>query len=80
MRKKGIYCLTPVELNVLKDYIEDHLWKGYIRPSKSPMASPFFFVEKKDHKLQPVQDYHNLNKIKVKNTTCYVRSGTQRVY
>src|SRR6266536_5875721 len=31
------------------------------------MASPFFFVKKKDGKLRPVQDYRKLNKITVKN-------------
>src|SRR6266404_2281345 len=31
------------------------------------MASPFFFVDKKDGKLRPVQDYRRLNDITVKN-------------
>ena len=31
------------------------------------MASPFFFVKKKDGKLQPCQDYHYLNDWTVKN-------------
>jgi len=69
MKKKGIYRLTPAENDALKAYIDDHLRKGYIRPSKSPMASPFFFVEKKDHKLRPVQDYCDLNEITIKNAT-----------
>jgi hypothetical protein len=34
---------------------------------KSSMASPFFFVDKKDGKLRPVQDYRKLNEITVKN-------------
>jgi len=33
------------------------------------MASPFFFVKKKDGKLRPVQDYCELNEITIKN--CY---------
>ena len=32
------------------------------------MASPFFFIDKKDGKLRPVQDYWKLNEITVKNT------------
>jgi hypothetical protein len=31
------------------------------------MASPFFFIKKKDGRLQPVQDYHRLNEITIKN-------------
>jgi len=40
---------------------------GRIRPSKSPMASPFFFVKKKDGSLRPTQDYRKLNDITIKN-------------
>ncbi len=31
------------------------------------MPSPFFFVKKKDGKLQLVQDYHKLNEMTIKN-------------
>ena len=55
----------PKEAVVLKDYITEHLQKGYIRPLKSSMASPFFFIDKKDGKLQLVQDYQKLNEIMV---------------
>jgi Reverse transcriptase (RNA-dependent DNA polymerase) len=34
---------------------------------QSPMASPFFFVKKKDGKLRPCQDYQYLNNWTVKN-------------
>ena len=67
MRNTGIYCLTSSEHAALKMYITDHLKRGYIHPSKSPMASPIFFVDKKDGKLRPVQDYQALNDITVKN-------------
>jgi Reverse transcriptase (RNA-dependent DNA polymerase)/Aspartyl protease len=69
LKKCGIYRLTPAEHLALKEYIHDHLAKGYIRPSKSPMASPFFFVAKQGKGLRPVQDYRNLNDITVKNAT-----------
>ena len=69
MKNCSIYRLTPKELSALREYITEHLQKGYIRPSKSPMASPFFFVDKKDGKLRPVQDYRALNDVTIKNTT-----------
>jgi hypothetical protein len=61
--KKGkIYPLNPLQQNMLDEWIKEQLAKGYIRPSKSPQASPFFFVEKKDaKKLRPCQDYWYLN-------------------
>ena len=41
----------------MNEFIDENLAKGYIRPSKSPMASPFFFVPKKGDELRPCQDY-----------------------
>ena len=69
MKKCGVYRLTPTEHLALKDYIQEHLAKGYIRLSKSPIASPFFFVAKKGGNLRLVQDYRALNDITVKNAT-----------
>ena len=45
------YNLTPQEQIKLDKFPKENLEKGYIRPSQSPMASPFFFVDKKDRKL-----------------------------
>ena len=64
---RKIYPLTMTERTELKKFIEENLAKGYIRPSKSPLASPFFFVTKKDGSLRPVQDYRALNEGTVKN-------------
>ncbi len=55
------------EEDSLWDFIKEQLEKGYIQPSKSPYSSPFFFIKKKDSKLQPVQDYRKLNSLTVKN-------------
>jgi hypothetical protein len=52
----------------LDKFLKENLEKGYIRPSQSPMASPFFFVSKKDGKLRPCQDYQYLNNWTVKNS------------
>jgi hypothetical protein len=51
------YNLTPEEQTELDKFLKENVEKGYIRPSQSPMASPFFFVKKKDGKLRPCQDY-----------------------
>lgn len=61
------YPIPPSEEKALKDFVDENLKRGYIRPSKSPMASPFFFVGKKDGKLRPCQDYRYLNDWTVKN-------------
>jgi hypothetical protein len=46
------YNLTTAEQIELDKFLEENLEKGYIRPSQSPMASSFFFVSKKDGKLE----------------------------
>ena len=45
------------EQGELDKFLEENLQKGYIIPSKSPLASPVFFIKKKDGKLRMVQDY-----------------------
>jgi Reverse transcriptase (RNA-dependent DNA polymerase) len=62
-----IYALTQEERKALRTFIEEHLRKGYIVPSKSPYAAPFFFIKKKDGKLRPVQDYRRLNEHTIRN-------------
>ena len=65
--KPRLYNLSPVEQVELKKFIKDNLEKEFIQESKSHMASPFFFIKKKNGKLQPVIDCHKLNKIMIKN-------------
>ncbi len=48
-----IYPQTQEEDKVLQKFLMEEVEKGYIRPSKSPYASPFFYI-KKDGKLRPV--------------------------
>jgi hypothetical protein len=62
-----IYPMTRSEDTAPEKFLDEMVAKGYIRPSKSPYASPFFFVKKKDGKLRPVQDYRRLNSHTVRN-------------
>jgi hypothetical protein len=59
--------MTPTEDKALLKWIKEEKAKGYIQLSKSPYASSFFFIKKKDGKLCPVIDYHKLNDYTVKN-------------
>ena len=52
-----VYQLTQDEQKALLEFICEQQEKGYIHPSKSPYTAPFFFIKKKDGKLQLVQDY-----------------------
>ncbi|KAG5727577.1 hypothetical protein E4T56_gene12357 [Termitomyces sp. T112] len=64
-----VYPLAPKEQDKLNAFLQENLDSGCICPFKSPMASPVFFIKKKDGLLQLVQDYWVLNTITVKN--CY---------
>jgi len=62
-----VYPLSPEEQKEQDKFLEENLRKEYIRPSKSPIASPFFFVSKKNSKkLRPCQDYRRLNEGMIK--------------
>ena len=58
-----IYSLSKIELDTLRDYIEENLRSGFIRPSNSPCGAPVLFVKKKDGSLRLCVDYRGLNKI-----------------
>jgi hypothetical protein len=62
-----VYPMTRDEDAALEKFLDKMVVKGYIHPSKSPYASPFFFIKKKDGKLRPVQDYRQLNSHTVQN-------------
>ena len=59
--------MSPSEQKALDEYLEENLAKGYIKPSKSPAASPVFYIKKKDGSLRLVVDYRHLNAITIKN-------------
>src|SRR6266702_8100002 len=60
-----VYPMNRIEDEAVQKFLHDELEKGYIRESKSPYASSFFFVRKKDGKLRPVQDYRKINALTI---------------
>lgn len=54
--KSRVYPLSRTESQAMEDYIEEALSSGFIRPSTSPAAAGFFFVEKKDGGLRACID------------------------
>ena len=66
-KSSKVYPLSPVEQKELDSFLEENLCTGRIRPSKSSMAAPVFFIKKKDGSLWLVQDYQALNSMMVKN-------------
>jgi len=60
-RKGKVYPLLREEREEVREFINEQLRKGYIRPSKLPQMAPVFFVRKKNGKKQMVQDYRYLN-------------------
>jgi len=59
--------LSQPELAELRKFVKEHLVRGTIQPSKSLYTTSFFFIKKKDGKLQPIQDYHPVNNWMIKN-------------
>jgi len=57
LRDCKVYPLSPGQQRELDTFIEKNISFQRIRPSKSPLASSFFFIQKKDGSLCPVQDY-----------------------
>ena len=54
----------------MKEWINEMLASGYIRPSKSPCASPVIMAEKPySNKLRLCVDYRQLNSVTVKTGT-----------
>ena len=55
------------ELSALKEWLQENLKKGFVRPSSSPAASPVLFVKKPGGGLRFCVDYRALNNITVKD-------------
>ncbi|PYK08296.1 MAG: hypothetical protein DME65_14260, partial [Verrucomicrobia bacterium] len=63
-----VYSLSEVELKALREFLDEMVLTGKIRPSKSPAGAPILFVPKSHGRgLRLCVDYRGLNKITVKN-------------
>jgi hypothetical protein len=63
------YPLSTKETDAVKAFLDEHIAKDFIQPSKSLQASGFFFVGKKDGSLRPCQDYCYINEWMIKNAS-----------
>ena len=59
--------LSEQEIEAMKKYIDEHLKKGFIRPSLSAAVAPILLVRKLGGKLRFCVKYRAFNKITVKN-------------
>ena len=68
--QKGRIILLPAEdVQKIKEFIEENVKKGFIRPSKSPQTAPIFFIPKKDtSEKRMIMDYGYLNLSTITNT------------
>lgn len=62
-----LYGMSIDELQVLRKFIDENLARGFIRPSKSPAASPVLFAKKPGGGLRFCVDYRALNALTIKN-------------
>ena len=62
-----IYSLSALELQVLREFIDENTKTGTIRPSHSPGGAPVLFVKKKNGDLRLCVDYRGLNRLTQKD-------------
>lgn len=62
-----LYSMSTKELQVLKDYLDENLSKGFIRVFSSSTAAPVLFVRKADGSIWVCVDYRALNDLTIKN-------------
>ena len=64
---KSPYHMSAPELVELKLQLQELIEKGYIQPSVSPWGPPIFSVKNKYSTMRMCIDYHQLNKMTIKN-------------
>src|ERR1700731_508340 len=63
----AVYSLSQSELRKLREFLDEHLRIGFIRPSHSPHGAPVLFVRKKNGNLRLCVDFCGLNKVTKKD-------------
>jgi hypothetical protein len=61
------YFLLRTQLDILREYIEDAIAKGWIQRSINPTGALILFILKKDRSLRLYVDYRGLNAATIKN-------------
>src|SRR3984957_14815174 len=62
-----IYSLLKTELEALREFLDENIANGFIRPTRSPYGAPILFVKKKEGALYLCVDFHGLNKLTKKD-------------
>jgi len=82
-----LYPLSPDKVKLLKEYLDEMLRNGKIRPSKSSASAPIFFVKQGNGKLRIVVDYRGGNTTTIKHnyplplmSMLMEQVGTSRVF
>jgi hypothetical protein len=58
---RRMYPLSETKLQVLHDFLDEHLCTGFVRPSNSLHGTPIIFAKKKDGTLRLCVDFRGLN-------------------
>ncbi len=58
-----LYKITIEELETVKEYLVNNLYKGFIEPSQAPFVAPVLFVKKPNRGLRFCIDFYKLNQI-----------------
>ncbi|GJQ98844.1 hypothetical protein Tco_0521829 [Tanacetum coccineum] len=64
---RALYRLASSELQELSTQLQELSDKGFIQPSSLTWGTPILFIKKKDGSFWMCIDYHELNKLTVKN-------------
>ncbi|GJY78996.1 putative reverse transcriptase domain-containing protein [Tanacetum coccineum] len=59
--------MTPLEVQELKEQLQELIDRGFIRPSVSPWGASVLFVKKKDGSMRLCIDYRELNRVTIRN-------------